>query len=325
MKSALIIGVTGQDGAYLSKLLCDKGYTVAGTSRDALMANTSALKALGVADKVAIHSASLTDFRSLWQVMEKVRPDEIYNLAGQSSVGLSFEQPLDTFESLAVAAFNILELMRLLGVKSRLYNACSTECFGNTPAPANESTPFMPRSPYAVAKAAAFWAVANYREAYGLYACSGILSNHESPLRPARFVTRKIVSTAVRIAMGSGERLSLGDTGVVRDWGWAEEYVQAMWSMLQQDEPQDFVIATGKSGSLHDFTARAFSELGLDHTEHVDLNPSLLRPTDIRESRVDPSKAERVLGWKASKDMTGVIRAMVKAERERLCSKEKDT
>lgn len=325
MKSALIIGVTGQDGAYLAKLLCDKGYAVAGTSRDASMANTSALRALGVADKVGIHSASLTDFRSLWQVMEKVRPEEIYNLAGQSSVGLSFEQPLETFESVAVAAFNILELLRLLGKPVRLYNACSSECFGNSPEPAGEDTPFKPRSPYAVAKSAAFWAVANYREAYGLYACSGILTNHESPMRPSRFVTRKIVSTAARIAAGSGERLSLGNTDVVRDWGWAGEYVDAMWRMLQQDRPEDFVIATGKSYSLLDFTARVFAELGLDHTEHVDLNPSLLRPTDIRESRVDPSKAERVLGWKASKDMTGVIRAMVKAERERLCSKEKDT
>ena len=318
MKSALIIGVTGQDGAYLAKLLCDKGYAVAGTSRDASMANTSALRALGVADKVGIHSASLTDFRSLLQVMEKVRPEEIYNLAGQSSVGLSFEQPLETFESVAVAAFNILELLRLLGKPVRLYNACSSECFGNSPEPAGEDTPFKPRSPYAVAKSAAFWAVANYREAYGLYACSGILTSHESPMRPSRFVTRKIVSTAARIAAGSGERLSLGNTDVVRDWGWAGEYVDAMWRMLQQDRPEDFVIATGKSYSLLDFTARVFAELGLDHTEHVDLNSSLLRPTDILVSRADPSKAERVLGWKATMDMPEVVRAMVKAERERL-------
>ncbi|WP_243359693.1 GDP-mannose 4,6-dehydratase [Fundidesulfovibrio terrae] len=322
MKSALIIGITGQDGAYLAKLLADKGYTVAGTSRDAPMANTAGLAALGVADRVAIHSASLTDFRGLWQVIEKVDPDEVYNLAGQSSVGLSFEQPLETFESVAVATINILELLRLLGKPIRLYNACSSECFGNSPEPASEDTPFKPRSPYAVAKAASYWSVANYREAYGLYACSGILTNHESPLRPARFVTRKIVSTACRIAAGSGERLSLGNTGVVRDWGWAGEYVDAMWRMLQQDAPEDFLIATGKSYSLQDFTAQVFAELGLDHTEHVDVNSGLYRPTDILVSRADPSKARERLGWQATMAMPEVARAMVKAEREQTSPKE---
>lgn len=322
MKSALIIGITGQDGAYLAKLLADKGYTVAGTSRDAHMANTAGLAALGVADKVSIHSASITDFRGLWQVIEKVKPDEVYNLAGQSSVGLSFEQPLETFESVAVATINILELLRLLGKPIRLYNACSSECFGNSPDPASENTPFKPRSPYAVAKAASFWSVANYREAYGLYACSGILTNHESPLRPARFVTRKIVSTAWRIACGSGERLSLGNTGVVRDWGWAGEYVDAMWRMLQQDAPEDFLIATGKSYSLQDFTAQVFAELGLDHTEHVDVNSGLYRPTDILVSRADPSKARELLGWQATMAMPEVARAMVKAERELTSPKE---
>lgn len=325
MKSALIIGITGQDGAYLAKLLLEKGYTVAGTSRDALMANTTGLKALGLADRVAVHSASLTDFRGLWQVIEKVEPDEIYNLAGQSSVGLSFEQPLETFESVAVATINILELLRLLGKPVRLYNACSTECFGNSPEPADETTPFKPRSPYAVAKAASCWAVANYREAYGLFACSGILSNHESPLRPARFVTRKIVTTACRIANGSGERLSLGNTGVVRDWGWAGEYVDAMWRMLQLDQPEDFVIATGSSYSLQDFTARVFAELGLDHTEHVDTRTDLYRPTDILISRVNPGKAATVLGWRATMAMPEVVRAMIQAEREQPCPKENRT
>jgi len=325
MKSALIIGITGQDGAYLTKLLLDKGYKVAGTSRDAHMANTAGLDALGVAERVVVHSASLTDFRGLWQTIEKVDPDEVYNLAGQSSVGLSFEQPLETFESVAVATINILELLRLLGKPIRFYNACSSECFGNATEPAVETTPFKPRSPYAVAKAASFWSVANYREAYGLYACSGILSNHESPLRPARFVTRKIVSTACRIADGSGERLSLGNTGVVRDWGWAGEYVDAMWRMLQMDTPEDFLIATGKSYSLQDFTAQVFAELGLDHTEHVDVNPGLYRPTDILESRANPSKAERLLGWRATMAMPEVARAMVRAEREPTSSKENRT
>ena len=322
MKSALIIGITGQDGAYLAKLLSGRGYKVDGTSRDAQMASLSGLRALGVADTVDIHSCSLTDFRGLWQLIEKLKPQEIYNLAGQSSVGLSFEQPLETFESVAAATINILELLRLLGRPVRFYNACSTECFGNTPDPAGENTPFTPRSPYAVAKAASFWAVANYREAYGLYACSGLLSNHESPLRPSRFVTRKIVTTACRIAAGSGERLHLGNTDVVRDWGWAGEYVEAMWRMLQQDTPEDYVIATGKSYSLLDFTAQTFAALGLDYTNHVDINPGLFRPTDILISRADPAKAASKLGWSATMAMPGVAAAMVAAERERVSSKE---
>lgn len=323
MKSALIIGVTGQDGAYLAKLLLDKGYRVSGTSRDAQMANVSGLGALGVTEEVAIHSATPADFRSLWQVIEKTGPEEIYNLAGQSSVGLSFEQPLETFESVAVAAINILELLRQLGSRARLYNACSTECFGNTETPAGEDAPFAPRSPYAVAKAAARFAVANYREAYGLFACSGILSNHESHLRPARFVTRKIVSAACRIARGAKERLSLGNTSVVRDWGHASEYVDAMWRMLQQDTPRDYVIATGKSFSLEQFTAEAFKAVGLSHTDHVDVNPGLYRPTDIQVSRADPSRAESELGWKASMAMPEVACDMVQAEMERMRAEEK--
>jgi len=322
MKSALIIGITGQDGAYLAKLLLEKGYSVAGTSRDAQMANLANLNVLGVADKVAIHSASLTDFRGLWQVIDKNAPDEIYNLAGQSSVGLSFEQPLETFESVAVANLHLLELMRLLGRPIRFYNACSSECFGDTAAPADETAPFRPRSPYAVAKAAAFWAVANYREAYGLFACSGILFNHESPLRPARFVTRKIVSTACRIAAGSGERLSLGNIDVVRDWGWAPEYVEAMWAMLQQDTPEDYVIATGRSVSLRDFTAAVFAELGMDWTAHVDSRPDLLRPSDIHKSLADPGKAATRLGWKARMATPEVVRAMIEAERQCLANQE---
>ncbi len=316
MKSALIIGITGQDGAYLAKLLLEKGYAVAGTSRDAQMANRANLNALGVADKVTIHSASLTDFRGLWQVIDKNAPDEMYNLAGQSSVGLSFEQPLETFESVAVANFHLLELMRLLGRPVRFYNACSSDCFGDTDTPACETSPFKPRSPYAVAKAAAFWAVANYREAYGLFACSGILFNHESPLRPARFVTRKIVSTACRIAAGSKERLSLGNIDVIRDWGWAQEYVEAMWAMLQQENPDDYVIATGRSYSLRDFTATVFAELDMDWTAHVDSRPDLLRPSDIHKSLADPSKAAERLGWKARMATPEVVKAMIEAERQ---------
>uniref|UniRef100_A0A7C4AG52 GDP-mannose 4,6-dehydratase n=1 Tax=Fundidesulfovibrio putealis TaxID=270496 RepID=A0A7C4AG52_9BACT len=322
MKSALIIGISGQDGAYLSRLLLDKGYRVAGTSRDAQMASMRNLKALDVQERVRVHSASSTDFRGLWQVLEKERPDEIYNLAGQSSVGLSFEQPMETFESVAASTLNILELLRLLGRPVRFYNACSSECFGNTDQPATEDTPFRPRSPYAVAKAASFWAVANYREAYGMFACNGILFNHESPLRPTRFVTRKIIAAACRIAAGSGERLELGNTAVVRDWGWAPEYVDAMWRMLQTGTPRDFVIATGQSFSLMDFVARAFAALGLDHTQHVDTRQDLLRPADIQVSRADPSRARDILGWRAAKAMPQVVDAMVACERERLSAQE---
>jgi GDPmannose 4,6-dehydratase len=323
MKSALIIGITGQDGAYLAKLLLEKGYQVAGTSRDAQMAKTASLAALDIAQRVSIHSASLTDFRGLWQVMVKTQPDEIYNLAGQSSVSLSFEQPVETFESVAVAGFQLLELLRLLGRPVRYYNACSSDCFGNAKDPADENTPFRPRSPYAVAKAAAYWAVANYREAYGLFACSGILFNHESPLRPERFVTQKIAAHAWRIAQGSKERLNLGNMDVVRDWGWAPEYVEAMWLMLQQDDPQDFVIATGQSHSLKDFTAKTFAAAGLDWRDHVDSTPGLYRPLDIKISRADPAKAGKLLGWKAKMAMPEVARAMVEACKIRQGLKEK--
>lgn len=321
-KRALIFGITGQDGALLAKSLLGKGYTVAGTTRDFFIANKSNLENLKIINKLQLYSASLTDFRSIWNIVKTFNPTEIYNLTGQSSVGLSFEQPIETFESIALSTYNTLELLRLLDNHVRFYNACSSECFGNSPEPADENTPFRPRSPYAVAKAASFWAVANYREAYGLFACSGILTNHESPYRSHRFVTRKIVNTAVRIAAGSRERLCLGNMSVIRDWGWAEEYVEAMWRMLQLESAEDFVIATGKSYSLHDFTARVFNELGLQHTDHVDSNTSMFRPTEIQTCHANPSKAERLLGWKACMSMPKVVKALVVAEMERLSSKE---
>jgi GDPmannose 4,6-dehydratase len=256
----------------------------------------------------------LTDFRSVFQVLTRVRPDEIYNLAGQSSVGLSFEQPVETLESNALGALNLLEAIRFLGEPVRLYNACSGECFGEVGDPADETTPFRPRSPYAVAKATAFWEVANYREAYRLFACSGILFNHESPLRPERFVTRKIVAAACRIAAGSRERLRLGNLNVRRDWGWAPEYVDAMWRILQQDVADDYVIATGQSHRLEDFVEFAFAEIGLDWRDHTDLSTDLLRASDIRFSMGNPSKAGKQLGWKAEHKMSDVIRMMVAAE-----------
>ncbi|HEY9599617.1 MAG TPA: GDP-mannose 4,6-dehydratase, partial [Cyanophyceae cyanobacterium] len=222
MKRALICGVSGQDGAYLAKLLLDQGYTVCGTSRDAQISSFRNLVSLGIRDQIKLESAVLTDFRSVLQVLMKVQPDEIYNLAGQSSVGLSFEQPVETLESISIGTLNLLEAIRFTGAPIKFYNAGSSECFGDIgDQAADEMTPFRPRSPYAAAKAAAFWQVANYREAYGIFACSGILFNHESPLRPQRFVTQKIVSAACRIAKGSQEKLYLGNVNIQRDWGWA--------------------------------------------------------------------------------------------------------
>ena len=284
MPKAVICGVTGQDGAYLSELLLSKGYQVVGTSRDAEAARTGNLRRLGIADKIPIVSTTLTDFRSVMQLLTRHEPDELYNLAGQSSVNLSFEQPVETLESIGQGTITLLEAIRFLGRPIRLYNAGSAECFGDANEPCYEQTPFRPRSPYAVAKSTAHWAVANYREAYGLFACTGVLFNHESPLRPTRFVTRKIVTAACRIAAGSGEGLNLGNIDVERDWGWAPEYVGAMWRMLQQPGPRDFVIATGHTSSLRDFVAKAFKSVGLDWHDHVKYNPDLIRPSDIGSS-----------------------------------------
>src|SRR5690606_21601688 len=270
MKRALISGVSGQDGAYLAQLLLEKGYEVYGSSRDAQASSFRNLKALGIHDRVKLVSMAVTDFRSVLQALRQIRPHEVYNLAGQSSVGLSFEQPVETMESIGVATLNLLEAIRFADKDIKLYSAGSSECFGDVgDAPSDERTAFRPRSPYAVAKATAFWEVANYREAYGLFACTGILFNHESPLRPERFVTRKIVSAASRIAAGSKEKLTLGNLSIVRDWGWAPEYVDAMWRMLQLDTPDDFVIATGQSHSLERFVEEAFTQLGLNYRDHV--------------------------------------------------------
>ena len=319
-RTALIFGISGQDGSYLAKLLLEKGYRVVGTSRDAQMSSFANLRRLGIYDRVELLSASLGDFRSVLQALSHADPDEIYNLAGQSSVGLSFSQPVETFESIGIGTLNLLESIRFMDSGARLYNASSSECFGNTDGvPATEETSFRPRSPYAVAKAAAFYEVANYREAYGLFACSGILFNHESPLRPERFVTQKIVSAACRIAAGSDEKLRLGNTSVQRDWGWAPEYVEAMWLMLQQEEPEDFIVATGATYALQDLVEEVFVNLDLDWQEHVELNPDLLRPTDIMISVANPSRAEHKLGWKATSRMPDVARMMV-AEKKRQLS-----
>jgi len=315
-KTALIFGISGQDGSYLSKLLLTKGYRVVGSSRDAQISRFSNLIRLNIREHVEVESASLNDFRSVLQVLKKVRPDEVYNLAGQSSVGLSFEQPVESFESISIGTLNLLEAIRFLEAPIKIYNAGSSECFGNTDGhPADELTPFRPRSPYAVAKAAAFWQMANYREAYGLFACSGLLFNHESPLRPQRFVTRKIVSAACRIAAGMNEKLELGNISVERDWGWAPEYVEAMWLMLQKDTPDDYVIATGETNRLEDFVDGVFTPLGLNWREHVETNQNLFRPTDILTVRANPGKAALKLGWEARYKMRDVARMMVEEEK----------
>jgi GDPmannose 4,6-dehydratase len=316
LRRALICGVGGQDGAYLARLLLEKGYSVLGTSRDATHMSLERLAALGIRNEVKVVSMAPNDFRSVLQTVSRTEPDEIYNLAGQSSVSLSFEQPVESIESIALGTLNLLEAVRFVDRPIRFYNAGSSECFGDTgPQGANEATPFRPRSPYAVAKACAHNLVANYREAYHLLACSGILFNHESPLRPERFVTQKIVRAASRIAAGADEKLRLGNLDIHRDWGWAPEYVDAMWRMLQQDEPADIVIATGRTASLKDFVAMAFAHFDLDWQRHVEHDQTLLRPSDIRHGSADPALAVARLGWKAASDVEDVVARMCEAAR----------
>lgn len=309
---ALICGISGQDGAYLAKFLLAHGYDVYGTSRDAAVCNFNSLKYLGILDKVEVVSMATNDFRSVLQVLARLRPNEIYNLAGQSSVGLSFEQPVETLESISTSMLNLLEAIRFLEIDTRLYNAGSSECFGDTgESAATEKTPFRPRSPYAVAKSAAFWQASSYRDAYQLFVCSGILFNHESPLRPERFVTQKIVRAACRIAAGYKETLRLGNLDIQRDWGWAPDYVEAMWMMLQREKPEDFIIATGHSYSLEEFVSHVFSTLQLDWRDHTVIDKTLFRPADQRCSRADPSKARELMGWTASCTMPTVAERMV--------------
>lgn len=313
MSRALIIGISGQDGAYLARLLLEKGYEVHGSSRGHETAAFPNLLRLGIRDRVRLHSAMPSDFASVMSLLQRQAVDEVYNLSGQSSVAESFRHPLETFASITVATMNLLECLRLLGRPVRFYNAGSSEVFGNTTAPADESTAFDPRSPYGIAKVAAHHAVANYRVAYGLFASTGILFNHESPLRPSHFVTQKIVSAAVRIAAGSGERLALGNIDITRDWGWAPEYVEAMWRILQQEAPADFVVATGRSHSLREFVDRTFAAVGLRASDHVDIDGGMVRPADITESAANPSKARTVLGWQASCGLASLVRKLVAA------------
>lgn len=309
---ALICGVSGQDGGYLAQFMLNKGYEVFGTSRDIHLMSGHGLHVLGIADRVKLCSMAINDFRSVLSVLASVKPDEVYNLAGQSSVGLSFEQPVETIESIASGTLNLLEAIRLLNLPIRFFNAGSSECFVDTGGnPADEKTAFHPRSPYAIAKATAFWQVANYRDTYKLHASNGILFNHESPMRSERFVTRKIVAAACRIAQGSKEKLILGDINIQRDWGWAPDYVEAMWLMTQHPSGGDYVVATGRTVPLAYFVERTFAELGLDWISHVESDTQFYRPLEVRVSRANTALIRSVLGWQHRLEVEDVVRKMV--------------
>lgn len=317
MRKAVVFGVTGQDGAYLAQFLLSKGYEVHGVSRGLVEPHLQNLIDLGIQEQVVVRHLSITDFYQVSGFISEVTPDEIYNVAGISSVSPSFERPKETHESIYLGTLNILESIRLADKPIKFFSAGSSECFGDTGGKlADERTPFRPTSPYGVAKAASFWQVSNYRELFGLFACTGILTNHESPLRLGRFVTKKIVSAACRIAGGSEEKLNLGDLSIIRDWGWAPEYVEVMWLMLRQKKADDFVIATGESNSLQAFVAAAFSQLGLDWRDHVVLDKSLLRPVDTDTFRGDTTKAKKILSWSARFKMKNVISMMIQAEQQ---------
>jgi len=312
---ALILGVSGQDGAYLSRFLLSKGYQVHGASRNAQENEFSNLGLLGVKDRVALHTLDPGSADAVSELIETVRPSEVYYLTGQSSVGDSFKRPVETFESMASPILVMLECLRSTTPRTRLFFAVSSECFGNTVEPATVTTPFRPQSPYGVAKASGFWMVSVFRKAYGLYACSGVLFNHESPLRPESFVVRKIVSQAVRIAKGEAENLSLGDISIRRDWGWAPEYVEAMWMMLRRDTPEDFIIATGQSFSLEEILAVTFDKLGLDWRDYVENEPGEKRPADIAQSLADVRATSRELSWTAKTGMHEVIEYLIDFEK----------
>jgi GDPmannose 4,6-dehydratase len=303
----------------LAEYLLAKGYRVTGSSRDVMASSFKNLNTLGIREQVQLISVSINDFRSVFNAIQACDPDEIYNLAGQTSVGLSFEQPVEAIESIAIGTLNILEVIRLMGKPVRFYNAGSSECFGDTgTTPANANTPFAPRSPYAVAKSTAKWLINSYRESYGLYGCTGILFNHESPLRPERFVTQKIIVGASKIKAGLIQKIELGNLDICRDWGWAPEYVEAMWLMMQQEEPRDFVIATGRMESLTYFVSKAFAYFDLDWQEYVEINPSFFRPNEILQSVGNPELAIKLLHWSKPTDIDGVIQRMCAAQSKKM-------
>jgi len=311
MKRALICGISGQDGSYLAKFLLKKGYEVFGTSRAASASNCSNLKLLGIQNSVKIISFSLLNLNEVIKLIEKIAPNEIYNLSGPSAVSFSFKSPEIAIKSLVLGALNLLEAVRLISNEIKIFNASSSECFGDLGSnEASEKSAFNPKSPYAVAKSTAHWSVVNYREAYNLFACNGILFNHESHLRPERFVTQKIVQTAKKIANREKIKLILGNTDIIRDWGWAPEYVEAMWLMLQCNKADDYIIATGKSVSLLYFVEEVFKYYDLDWRRYLQIDPGLFRLTDIQENYANPEKAKVNLGWQAKYDVNDVAKLM---------------
>jgi GDPmannose 4,6-dehydratase len=312
-KTALVTGVTGQDGFFLSQLLLAKGYRVFGSTRN-LKAGLEVLQARGLAADVTLIENDLLSTISAVKLLETVSPDEIYHLSGQSSVGYSFEVPRETLTSIVDSTSCLLEALRLSGSAARMLNTASSECFGSSESPVTEATVFCPMSPYAVAKCSAYWIVRNYREAYGLPVSSGILFNHESQARPDKFVTRKIVRSAVEISRGSKARLQLGNLDIVRDWGWSGDYVDAMWRMLQLENPVEIIVATGQSYSLQDFVEQVFAYLELDWNKHVDADRSLLRPNELLVSRANPALASELLGWKAEHNFQSLIAKLVDHE-----------
>ena len=320
MKRALITGITGQDGSYLSELLLTKGYEVWGLVRRSSSFNTQRIDHLykdpherGVRLKLVF--GDLNDASSLNKIIRSARPDEVYNLGAQSHVRVSFDIPEYTGEIDAMGTVRLLEAIRDVGISPRFYQASSSELYGNaSPAPQSELTPFAPRSPYGCAKAYAFWITRNYREAYGMHACNGILFNHESPRRGETFVTRKITRAATRIKLGIQEKLFLGNLDARRDWGYAPEYVEVMWRMLQRDEPDDYVVATGVSHSVRDFLVEAFGALDLDWKRYVEIDPRYLRPAEVEHLVGDASKACSVLGWSPAMAFGDLVRLMVQAD-----------
>jgi GDPmannose 4,6-dehydratase len=320
MKKALITGITGQDGSYLAELLLDKGYEVHGIIRRASTFNTARIDHLyadphinGV--RLFLHYGDISDSTNLIKLLYRIQPEEVYHLAAQSHVRVSFDIPEYTGDVTGLSTIRILEAIRETGVKAKFYQASSSEMFGQArEVPQSETTPFYPRSPYGVAKVYAYWSTVNYRESYGLFACNGILFNHESPRRGETFVTRKVTRGAARIKAGLQDKLYLGNLDAQRDWGYAKEYVEAMWLMLQQDQPDDYVIATGETHSVRDFVEAAFSHAGLDWQEHVEIDPKYYRPTEVDLLIGDASKAERILGWRPATTFKDLVTLMVDAD-----------
>lgn len=309
---ALICGISGQDGSLLADFLIKKNYQIFGTTRKLEISNLKNLKTLKIEDKVKVFNINYNDIKSIESLIKLTNPNEIYFLSGQSSVGLSFEDPIETFNSLTIGVMNFLEAIRISKKPIKFFHASSGDCFGNVGNnPSNENSTLNPCSPYGVAKSSSHLLTKCYRDTYGIYASNGILYNHESELRPARFVTRKIISAAYRISKGSKDKLELGDLNIMRDWGWAEEFVEAIWRMMQLKDPKDFVIATGEVNSLEDFVSYSFNSFGLNWHEHVISNDKLSRPNDIYWSQGNPAKAKEHLRWEAQFKMKNVIDKMI--------------